>query len=107
MDKEKLIAAMQEAVAGYTNVHHGKVIEICAEAALKELGNEWVRVEDRLPEDMEFVLFTVGALKTYYIGWRETTPRVTKTGWFADGLGEWHEDAEVTHWQPLPSPPKQ
>lgn len=47
MDKEKLIAAMREAVDstrqnGFIAIR--TVIEACAEAALKELGNEWVRV---------------------------------------------------------------
>ena len=65
---------------------------------------EWISVKDRLPEDFEFIIVA---------NWDENhTPRVVKrkalmareywgivTGFYAHGQ-------QVTHWMPLPQPPK-
>ena len=60
--------------------------------------DNWIKVEDRLPEHHDRVVVCVdgnigtGYYHTYYNYWRwDTKNPVTAT---------------VTHWQPLPEPPK-
>lgn len=58
---------------------------------------EWISTKDRLPEKADDVLFYT-ALPTFEIG-------------YFDGV-EWYSDVsfdrdEVTHWMPLPKPPKE
>lgn len=73
---------------------------------VEELKNNWISVEDRLPEqnqsalvfipkydapsNVDYTQFDAGS-KYYY--------------WDRDTYG--YEKHEVTHWQPLPTPPKQ
>lgn len=61
---------------------------------------QWISVEDRLPEYAEDVL-------VYFSGDGIETPRVDKTcrlynmGFLLEGVY-----GKVTHWMPLPDPPK-
>jgi hypothetical protein len=64
---------------------------------------EWISVEDRLPELFECydhsaqVIVTDGRhirLDCYYKGW----------GWYEKKM--WQMQDPVTHWMPLPNPPK-
>lgn len=69
-----------------------------------EVNDGWVRVEDRLPEDDEHVLVSIEN------GWT-TLMAVIKNGeWFCYYKDSFSTNAndpnKVTHWQPLPSPPK-
>lgn len=64
----------------------------------------WVSVNDRLPNDCDLVLFRLGNL---------LSPKTEKGIWLA-GAGtfeteyscEFYSVDEVTHWMPLPEPPK-
>lgn len=62
---------------------------------LEEYSKEsnWISVEDRLPEDYEWVI--CGNSKT----------QKSHYGRYEDN--RWTRGREVTHWQPLPEPPKQ
>ena len=64
--------------------------------------NEWVRVEDELPEDKQSVLFHQknGFIycAEYFAGNKLLSP-----AWFIDN--DCWEAGEVTHWMPLPAPP--
>lgn len=108
MDKEKLIAAMRKAVDstrqnGFIAIR--TVIEACAEAALKELGNEWVRVDSGvLPEHGKAVVLY-------------TDIEIMFDGFYSESMKDFIVRGEVfnketqlghyiTHWM-LPSPPKQ
>ncbi len=54
---------------------------------------EWISVKDRLPEQYDHVLIANGKIVT--------------TAYFQDGefVGE-ETDIVITHWMPLPQPPK-
>lgn len=62
----------------------------------------WFSVEDRLPEMVEKEWFSETVLgygidKHYYFCWLENNKR-----WWDDC-----EEVFITHWQPLPNPPKE
>ena len=61
---------------------------------------EWVSVKDRLPKKGKNVLCcTSGKDNEPFMGYRDDY-----TGdWCEDG---WECDCKVTHWMPLPKPPK-
>ena len=66
---------------------------------------EWISVKDRLPENRDDVL----VCRTW---WNET--RNPQIGWYNDVAQEWqildsdgyYPCGKVTHWMPLPQPPK-
>ena len=68
--------------------------------ALPKFG-EWISVKDRLPEDNTNVLVYRGSLISVYtyIGHNE----------WEDDYGYWSrtDDDGITHWMPLPEPPKE
>ena len=63
---------------------------------------EWISVKDRLPENDQWVLCfmkdkSFGTLRVFqwnYIDWQ-----------WNDG-NKWYDENDVTHWMPLPQPPK-
>lgn len=101
--KDELIKEMRVAVSCYTNVHHDKVIELCAEAALTIMSREWVRVEDRLPEEAGEYLVSV----KYFT----RMDAEIATYWKEDDMWVFEKQKicnyKITHWMPLPTPPKQ
>lgn len=68
---------------------------------------EWISVNDRLPEDMKEIMFW-GRCKDYH----KDTPNSAFIGVLkdSDNTMTWHslgyEVLNVTHWMPLPEPPK-
>ena len=82
-DREEFINNDGESVCRY---HH--------EATLRPAyQSEWIRVEDRLPEDGQFVL-SFGC-EVYVLEYRQ------KLWWDCD-----EPINKITHWMPLPEPPK-
>jgi hypothetical protein len=80
--------------------------------ALQELYNaveeytsqdKWISVEDKLPEDYQRVLGYVEELNDLGISHFAWNVSYSKYHGFLDNL----KPCRVTHWQPLPSPPKQ
>ena len=62
---------------------------------------EWIRVEDRLPEDVYSVVMSDG--KSVAVGWYG----VAATKWRAEFYDKREFNLEsVTHWQPLPAAPE-
>lgn len=71
--------------------------------------NNWISVEDRLPEEFEVVLCIVNGKpetnitlrNAYQLGsWNKTE------GWIIEEYPVW-ENAVVSWWQPLPEPPEE
>ena len=74
------------------------IIEKCF-ATDNNVGDKWISVKDRLPESRDFVLgyMSFGEYRT--LKWKNETHR-----W--EGLLVDYEMDFVTHWMPLPQPPK-
>lgn len=74
--------------------------------------NEWISVEDRLPEnsvDGEAVLAVVSGKpheNIKLIGALMIAEYFAGEGWLVNEYPEW-EEPTVTHWMPLPQPPKE
>ncbi len=61
--------------------------------------DEWIKCSDKLPEDNKIVL--IGGIRNYdknFSYFLDTMPNAKKTG-----FAVYHK---ITHWQPLPHPPK-
>ena len=68
--------------------------------------NKWISVGDRLPEigDEVLVLTEFKDIRIYsYMRIDQETADVV----WEDDYGHWEEIASVTHWMPLPEPPKE
>ena len=67
----------------------------------------WISVKNQLPEELENVIvFTEGYVDVGYL----TEDRFGKRQWKTDSLDEWGDREvleDVTHWMPLPKPPKE
>ncbi len=79
------------------------------EAEKNEPLTGWISVNDRMPESEDFVLVIASGnpksnitLQNAY----ELAEYSKEEGWIFEGWLEW-EDANVTHWMPLPEPPKE
>ena len=67
--------------------------------------NKWISVKDRSPETFDYALVNLG--DTVFKGRRYSN---VWTVFFADGertVTDNTNGRQVTHWQPLPEPPKQ
>ena len=60
---------------------------------------EWISVKDRLPESGKDVVLIALRWGEVDIGWCENGR------WGSEFVNE-YDDGEVTHWMPLPQPPK-
>ena len=58
---------------------------------------KWISVKDRLPEEEGLYLVAVV---------NDHERRYSKTAWY-HGHGNWFLHQKVTHWMPLPEPPKE
>lgn len=75
-----------------------------------EAENRWIQVEERLPEDEDGEVLVIASGKPHgnitldgaYVLATYSRPE----GWILDEYPEWG-CANVTHWRPLPEPPKE
>ena len=69
------------------------------------LSNEWVSVDDRLPEENKTYLINVAGEGVFEAGFYRC-PEYENIAWHCPVT---HDDIDftVTHWQPLPLPPKE
>ena len=61
---------------------------------------KWISVKDRLPEDICSVLVVLEGLNIAFNGWYNDGK------WWTVGAGTRPFTRKVTHWMPLPQPPK-
>ena len=63
---------------------------------------EWISVEDRLPENGGYVVCI--AKRNPFSRFMPMVARIEKNGWVNPITGQYI--SEVTHWMPMPHPPK-
>lgn len=71
--------------------------------------NQWINCKDKMPEDGQPVLFVFNInsdLKAVMYGWHETIKGLG-SGWHQAGVGGARCEEDVSHWQPIPEPPKE
>lgn len=70
---------------------------------------EWISVKDRLPEDEQRVIAYCQKVKKYFVGFAERSHYSDKVHWWHEGAkgGLYSATSKVTHWMPLPEPPKE
>jgi hypothetical protein len=73
---------------------------------------EWISVKDHDPPKYEEILFCTADKEVWY-GQCEGYEKLRKCVWKATGLNFWadsdsttEDEHRVTHWMPLPDPPK-
>ena len=113
-----------ELLSAYDKTHEGppgKARELIEEAPTV---NGWISVEDRLPAEKHSIFFRFYGTNNWNKSmWREHSDKVLVTVVFKDGskivtTGETHDgiwnttisrtlDPVITHWMPLPEPPKE
>jgi hypothetical protein len=101
----------KQSIDGYTDVGlcEGVTIDeaICKLADIEDatdnnVGHKWISVKDRLPENRDDVLLCRkwwNEIRNPQMGWYNEVSR----SWFDLSNREIHN---VTHWMPLPEPPK-
>lgn len=115
--KEKAIAALEE-LKGHGDIVTASTIVICQEA-IRRLPEDdgWISVKKRLPEDLpensgKKVIPCLVSLKSCYPnGKPNTQKRQRQLIYYGpdDWRWEWSRigASRVTHWMPLPEPPKE
>ena len=70
--------------------------------------DDWISVEDRLPEDDNFVLVVISGKhrNITYIKALELASYTADEGWIVELCPCWTNPG-ITHWMPLPEPPKE
>ena len=136
-DKEKLIELLRETEINKINGHiveacvsfTPKVFEAFADHLLANgvtfatdtnVGSKWISVEDRLPEeDLHCLVFQTYSnkrdgyvsLATYFPRFKglEGDPMNSKQAWckYSSEYGYYDVSESVTHWMPMPKPPKE
>ena len=76
-------------------------ITICKEEPSIELVQEWISVDDRLPDSGGYVVCI--AKRNPFSRFMPMVARIEKNGWVNPITGQYI--SEVTHWMPLPQPP--
>lgn len=68
----------------------------------------WISCKDKMPEDNTSVLFVYvseNGIKSVHYGYHQTLKGLGSS-WAKPSVGWQYCDDDVTHWQPLPEPPK-
>ena len=64
--------------------------------------NDWISIEDKLPEIEQSVLVWMGN----WLGDLMWVRTYKGNGEWEDEYGYWQKDEPITHWMELPKPPK-
>lgn len=98
---ERLECASCELVMPVGNIL--SAYDVAIDAIREQEERRWIPVTERLPEDGKYVLCFMRDEEL-------TLFRILKWGsvdWRWDDDCEWHYETDVTHWMPLPEPPKE
>jgi hypothetical protein len=102
----------QDKLIAYCDKHRtGSVpIEVIkAEAPIFAESAKWISCKDKMPEDNTSVLFVYvseNGIKSVHYGYHQTLKGLGSS-WAKPSGGWQYCDDDVTHWQPLPEPPKE
>ena len=70
--------------------------------------DRWISCKDKMPEDNTLVLFVYvskNGVKSVHYGYHQTLKGLGSS-WAKPSGGWQYCDDDITHWQPLPEPPK-
>lgn len=96
MDTKQIINGLLDRADRVEDQSAGRIMKRAAER-LKQLDNQWIPVTERLPEEDVRVLVWVGENSCNFP--MIDTDRIHNGRWV-----RW--DRYITHWMPLPEPPK-
>ena len=99
--REKLVELVKRAI---TDWKHGDVSEMIADHLIANgvTVQEWISVKDRLPDAGGYVVCI--AKRNPFSRFMPMVARIEKNGW-VNPITEQYI-SEVTHWMPIPQPPK-
>ena len=92
-------ATVQEDCKDCAEATQNCIVKLQEQIAELRSAQEWVSVDDRLPKNGKEGVLIALRWGEVDIGWREDGR------WSSEFVNE-YEDGEVTHWMPLPQPPK-
>ena len=105
IDQEKKNAALS--IRHTTGYKAGQIrmAERIEEIIRKHMNDGWIPVEERLPEDDDFVLVTVTGIYNAltFSSAIQLASYCKDDGWFIEGYPDW-ENPNVSAWRPLPEP---
>lgn len=105
IDQEKKNAALS--IRHTTGYKAGQIrmAERIEEIIRKHMNDGWIPVEERLPEDDDFVLATVTGIYNAltFSSAIQLASYCKDDGWFIEGYPDW-ENPNVSAWRPLPEP---
>lgn len=109
-DREKLVELISDFVVHVPHEEGQTWEEACADHLISngvtfekdtDVHGKWISVSERLPENRDYVLVCT---KNKFYGTRNISKAYFGDGkWYGQG-GRW---TNVTHWMPLPEPPKE
>ena len=86
-----------------------ELVDVFAEIPAEDVQPmKWISCKDKMPEDNTSVLFVYvseNGIKSVHYGYHQTVKGLGSS--WAKPSGGWeYSDEDVTHWQPIPEPPK-
>ena len=80
-------------------------LDMAMEIIRKHMNDDWISVDERLPEDDDFVLVTVTGIYNAltFSDAIQLASYCKGDGWFVEGYPDW-ENPNVSAWRPLPDP---
>ena len=103
-------ATTAEKISDKFNIPMAEVVNVFAEipAADVQPADRWISCKEKMPEDNTSVLFVYvseNGVKSVHYGYHQTLKGLGSS-WAKPSGGWQYCDDDVTHWQPLPEPPK-
>lgn len=110
---EKILEEIDKAIARYGENPYidEKVTDLCyglnlaKDIVRKHMNDGWIPVDERLPENDDFVLVTVTGIYNAltFSDAIQLASYCKGDGWFVEGYPDW-ENPNISAWRPLPEP---